>query len=600
MNMLASPHRMDDSLPAERGALPAWAPLLAIALLALASSITGIVNGFAYDDHYIIKDNARVHDLGNWARFFWQTYWYAPLDAGLYRPWTVLWFAIQWAVADGAPWPFHAVNIALYVGVSVAVYRLARDLLPPAAAWIAAALFAVHPVHVEVVGNVVGQGELWAALFMVFGAHLYIRARLDAPERAPTPRTIALLALVYALACLSKEHGVLLLPLLGAAELLLVRDPRPWMRRITSLLPAALTIVSVAVGYLVLRASVPGVLEGAEKSAVLTHFAWSTRALTVLVIAQDWARLLIWPAELSADYNPMKTLIPQRWTNGLLPGAVILAALVLLALAGARRSRAAAFGVVWMAVTLAIASGIVVPTGVLVAERLLFAPSIGFVLAVGAAAAWIHARVARERTAARALGLILGLLLLTGAYRSAQRQRVWKDNDTLFAQTILDAPFSYKAHWQYGGHLFEQGNAREGEREIRIALKLWPLNPLLHEDLAIRYMANGLCEPALPLLRGALKLDVRRDTTRFRLLSCLFQERDFAGVKAEVARRLAEGPFDARFPRAAAVADSAERGFPISPTSVVMDTLARPLSLVNDGGAGVLQDMRQNTAAPPP
>ena len=69
------------------------------------------------------------------------------------------------------------VNVVLYAATAVAVFWLASAMLPVPAAWLAGALFAVHPVHVEAVANVVGQAELWVALLVLLAAGQYVHRR---------------------------------------------------------------------------------------------------------------------------------------------------------------------------------------------------------------------------------------------------------------------------------------------------------------------------------------------------------------------------------------------------------------------------------------
>src|SRR6185437_3355986 len=185
------------------------------------------------------------------------TYWPPWMGAGLYRPLTISAFTLQWAVGRGAPWIFHATNITAYIIVCVLVLALARLMLPPAAAWTAAALFAVDPLHVEAVGNVVGQSELWAACGVLGAVVCFVRWR-DAAARmrlepttpvgglpgravqASAPGSFAavggpihagVLGAFIALACMAKEHAVVAPALIAAAELWVVSDPRPMRER---------------------------------------------------------------------------------------------------------------------------------------------------------------------------------------------------------------------------------------------------------------------------------------------------------------------------------------------------------------------------------
>ena len=152
-----------------------------VAALAVAASANSIDNGFTYDDVYLIARPPRLHTLAGWWRDFAHTYW--PEDAGGdgYRPLTIIAYRLEWAIGAGNPMPFHAVNIALHVAGSVAVFWLGCAVLPLAAAFIAGAIYAVHPVHVEAIANVVGQSEMWVAFLLALAAAVYLHGRLAGP-----------------------------------------------------------------------------------------------------------------------------------------------------------------------------------------------------------------------------------------------------------------------------------------------------------------------------------------------------------------------------------------------------------------------------------
>jgi hypothetical protein len=131
-----------------------------VCALALAASITSISNGFAFDDVHIIAENGTVHSLTHWWRFFAESYWPPAKGGDLYRPISMLGFAIQWFLGGGHPLLFHTVSILLYALVCLALTWVATAILPLGAAWLVGALFAIHPLHVEAVGNVEQGPEL--------------------------------------------------------------------------------------------------------------------------------------------------------------------------------------------------------------------------------------------------------------------------------------------------------------------------------------------------------------------------------------------------------------------------------------------------------
>jgi hypothetical protein len=202
-------------------------------------------------------------------------------------------------------------------------------------------------------------------------------------------------------------------------------------------------------------------------------------------------------------------------------------------------------------VTLLLVSNLVVPTGVLLAERTLFLPSVGAVLLAGAALTRLtSASGASARGSGRpqwrqiALGGLVALLLAAATWRSARRQLVWRSNATLFAQAPLDAPLSYRAHDLYAGLLFDRGDTGGGEREAHIALALYPHDPVLYRDLAQEDMRLGSCPAAIPLLRQSIAEQGTMETDAHLLLAeCLLVQHDPRDAREVLLRGVAEGRY---------------------------------------------------------
>jgi tetratricopeptide (TPR) repeat protein len=542
---------------------------LALAMLILVPACAcaaALHNGFAFDDGPIIADDPRIHSLHGWWRLFASTYWPPQFGASLYRPIATLGFAVQWAIGGGAPWVFHLASLALYAAVCVAVLALFLELLPEAPAAAGAALFAAHPVHVEAVANVVGQAELIVALALVRAATYYLRARRAGG--APSRPTVARIAALFAVGLLAKEHAAVLPLLIVAIELLAPIPASTWRERARALAPALSTLAVVLAGYLVVRRIVVGSLVG-EQSFVAMDAA--TRAWTFLRVVPEWARLLLWPAHLSADYSPPGLPVVHAWEMALAPGLALACGVVLVVALARRRAPAAALGVAWTALALAPVSNLLAVTGILLAERTLFLPSVGAMLAAGWVVQWMAARVARAegerptsedrtRTASPALAwALVALLAGAGVVRSIERAGVWRDDATLFARTALDAPMSYRAQYLYGQSLFAAGDRAEGERRLRLAIRLDPVaadvDPLNY--LATQYRSAGLCAPALPLYREAVARAPRRPDARFGLAACLLATGDARGAREHAAAGLRAGMgLGASFRAVAASADS--------------------------------------------
>ena len=160
-------------------------------------------------------------------------------------------------MGHGAAWVFHLGNILLAVATSLAVYWMALAFLPPVGAWLAGALFAVHPVHVEVTGNMVGQSELLVGLGVALAMGWYLRRRRAGDLRW---RDVFIVTLAYAVALFSKEHAIVFPALIVAAEFTIVDDDRAWRSRLASLRPFTLALVAVnlVLGAVVILVAVLG------------------------------------------------------------------------------------------------------------------------------------------------------------------------------------------------------------------------------------------------------------------------------------------------------------------------------------------------------
>jgi protein O-mannosyl-transferase len=520
-------------------------PEVMIALLALVSSGLGVLNRFAYDDVYVIEQNPIVHTLRASYRLFAMPYWPIQWGGDGYRPLTMLAFRLEWAIGHGAPVVFHAANILLYIVTSVLVFWLARRLLPLTFAWLAAALFAVHPVHVEAVANVVGQSELLVACALVGATLIYLRERQRGQLR---PWGAVAIAFLYAVACFAKEHGIVLPAILVAAELTVLEDAATARQRIARLRPFYLALLAVAIAFIGVRSlvladhAVGGFAPFTPFAAL--HTSPRDRILTALGVVPHWVRLLFWPARLSSDWGPPEIEIAQGLRITQLPGFLLLAAILALAVVLRRRQRTMSFGICFAAITLLPSSNFILPAGIVLAERTLLLPSVGAMLILGELASLVVEAVGRRAADTRRLVITLAtpvaVILVLGAARSAQRTRVWHDNDVLLRQAVIDLPGAYHPHYMLGAWDFRLNRLREGEIEIRKALSMFPYDPMMALNMAEQYAKLGMCKPALPLYRWARGLEPSiPGNVRFAL--CLSMDGEHAAAKAEALEAMAGG-----------------------------------------------------------
>ncbi len=480
---------------------------LAVAV-ALAASAASLANGFVYDDVPVIQDDARIHSLAEVRSLVAIPYWARSYQENAYRPATTLGFALEWAAGGGRPLPFHATNVVLNLAVVALVLALAFRVLPPGGAMVAALWFAVQPVHVEAVANSVGLAELLAAAGYLAALLAYLAdgKAADAGLRGGARRAWLAAAVLAsaAVAFGAKEHALTLPAALLLADAWRARgDLRgtwaAWRRHAV----LWLGVVALAVGYLAARAAVLGpAFSGGGVAAGLAGTTPLERVLIMSPAVLVWLRWILWPVHLAADYLPDQ-FVPSA-TLGLpqLAGLAAVAVIAVAAWRARRRMPAATAGVVLTVVTAAVTANIVVPTGVLLAERLAYLPSVGVALVVGA----VWERLPRGRYLWPVTTLGLALL----AARAIQRIPAWSDPQRFLAALERDAPDSYRTHWARGQEAFKHGLHGEGEREMRAAIRIYPADPEVLQELGERYLELGVFDPAARFLLAAYEVDSSR------------------------------------------------------------------------------------------
>lgn len=512
-----------------RATLPTRLLGVGLAALAMAVFANALGNGFALDDVALLVDDERFHGVGRaWDALF-EPYWYFPgISASLYRPVTQALLAIQWDLWGGEPLGFHAVNLVLHGTVTLLVFTLLLRLR--AGRWAAAAgaaVFAVHPVHVEAVANVVGQSTLLASVFSLTACLLFLSERPGRWTRAVG------VALLYLLGLGAKEIAVtlpgvlLLLAAFGAGARF--RDPATdvrtvWKRLVRDLPVYALCTVTLAL-FLAVRLRVQGGLLETMVEPTLVYESASTRVATSLRVWPEYVRLLLFPRELVADYSP-GVLFPATLGDPIAwVGAGLGAGLLVLGAVLWRRGSLAAPGIFWVALVVLPVSNLLFPIGVLLAERTLYLPSVGLALVVAGVAGAVAERLRDapggdgghgelggggigrgEVVAGAVLGLLLAGWLGWAAQRTWTRTPVWASTRTVLDDLVERHPESWRAQAYVADRLLSQGRRREALALFESAMELAPGHPRVMLTYAEELHEAGRYAEAEAVLRETVVL----------------------------------------------------------------------------------------------
>ena len=465
----------------EEKGLSAGYGAIATAVVALLTYVIALKNGFAFDDVVLIPNDARVTN-GQLGQLVTTSYW-KDAALALYRPLTSLSFGLDWAVSRGSAAWFHFTNIVWHMAASTLVYVLLRRYFTVTAALLGGILFAVHPVHVEAVANIVGRAELMAACFVLSACILWPRIQLRSARAS-------IVAVLYFLALSAKEGAVVLPGLLVLVDFAegewSLRSVGPYLRRRA---PEFLALVATLAVYLFIRASV---LDGfaptkVDPSLEVVQNGWHR----ILTAFQAWPlalRLLVFPWTLLADYGPQILMPIAGWNALALLGAMLFIALIAAgSMALIRGYRITGLALLWYPVAILPVSNLLFPIGVLLAERTLYLPSVALSFGVAALIAAGERRTNLRRVAVSGITVVIALFTL----RSMVRIPEWRSTDSILFRLVEDRPDAFRGKWHVARDHRDHGRVDAALATYDTAFRLWPYREGLTQETATYASGNG-------------------------------------------------------------------------------------------------------------
>ena len=550
-----------------------------ILALVLASTFLAYIRTlgfqFVFDDRPLIIENPLLRSWRFLPSYFTQ---HLPpllsptLPGNYYRPMVLLWLRFNYMLFGLRPEWWHFTTLALHLVVTMSVYLLARRILKnELAAGVTAAIFGLHPVHVEAVAWAMGVTELLLGALFIPSILCYLNAR----EARPKARAwYAFSLLLYGLAMLAKETA-LVLPLILLAYEWIFRarsaefDKAPARgQNLRAVILRAAPFLALTGIYLIVRAIA---LRGLVAS--VSPLSISARLLTCPSVVWFYVRLLLWPFGLSAFYDKPYVTAPGL-SNFLLP---------VLALAGtafglarwAWRSPAVAFATATLVLPiLPVLNFSVFLEGEIAHDRYLYLPSVGFALLVAIAirrAGMAEFRKKRAVASLPALSLVTMLGLATflqsrywasnldlyrrgvtvAPHNNLARNNLaieltdlghYSDAVNLYRQTLADKPDYWLSNYNLGFTYYKLGQLEQAERWLRRAIEISPTDPDQFVYLGLTLLKMGRLDDAAASIRRALSIRPQGAGYHFALGVVLKMKGDLPGALEEFKAELANDP----------------------------------------------------------
>ena len=460
--------------------------LIGLCVLVCVSYYPSLGAGFVWDD-FVFTEAPVIHAASG----IWNI-WFSPADIrqeAHYWPIVYTTFWLEHKLWGLDPLGYHAVNLVLHLVNSLLVWRLMGRLAVPGA-WLIAAVFAVHPVHVESVAWIIERKDLLSGLF-------YLTAFLTWTRFAETPTVKRYgLALALFVAGMLSKTIVVTLP----AALLVWH----WWRQgnvkvvdVVRLAPFFLVGLAIGLADLAFYAS---------REPLDLGYSYTERALIAARALWFYAGKLFWPVDLAVVY-PLWEI-----NAGDLRAWLYVAAAVLLAgtlwYCRHRLGRGPLAGALVFAVTLSPALGFVdfgYMQFSLVADRFQYLASIGLIAVVLGGLTHVLGR--SPLMAGRGAGAFAATAVAVLGALTWQQAGVYRDGITLFSHIIAHNPAARSAHHNLAIHLFAAGRIEEGLAANQVAREQRPDAPGPYSVLGWALKTQGRDEEADEALRRAVELD---------------------------------------------------------------------------------------------
>jgi protein O-mannosyl-transferase len=491
-----------------------WLTLI-LAIVAMGIYANTLTNGYVLDDMAVITHNTYVQKglagipeiltTPSLSGFSERPVYDTAAINDIYRPISLSMFAAEHQFFGNTPVAGHLFNVLLFAGCVVLLFLFFAELLSTkqfAPAFLAALLFAVHPIHTEVVANIKSRDEL-LCFFFGFSA-LYLAMRYMTKG---TWYVLATALVCYFLSLLSKETSI---SFVAIVPLLCLWYASPNKKRAVMLTVAMLAVAALYLGirfYILAshNANHPGLIDFMENPLTGAPDV-ASRIATAIEVMGRYLQLLFLPYPLSCDYT--FATIPFVDFGHISVWAVVF---IYLALAGVGIYRLlkihrdiVAFGLLFYLLSIAIFSNLFFLTGAIMAERFLFFPSVGFCLIV----ATLLTRLA-ARWGVRGSLLILTLpVIVTLSGMTLSRNTDWESNYTLFSADVKKQPENARLQHAMAFELTSsrlQTAASDAEkRELlqqgiecyRRSLSIYPAQSKVHTDLGNLFASLGQTDSA--------------------------------------------------------------------------------------------------------
>jgi len=462
-------------------------------------------NAFQFDDSHTIVKNAFIRDIGNIPLFFRDAKTFSSLPANQsYRPIVSTTLAVgYWLGGERNPLWFHVSDFLYFITLVVILAYVIHQLLETCGhgaqntwlAIIAAGWFRLHPANADTVNYIIARSDVLSTLAVVASFAIF--------QAFPGERRWYIYTVPAAIGILAKPTAIMFAPLFAVYWLLFgghakANSPKLALRAVHYLLAVVPAFLLCGAMAIFVQRMTPKTWDAGAASA-------RQYLITQPYVMMLYFRMFCWPSGLSADYAlaAFRTTDDPRFWAGL--GFLVLFATAAWTAARCRRTRVTGFGLLWFLLALLPTS--LWPLAEVMNDHRTFFPYVGLVVAAAGLASWLLSlRIHYRRWVKMAAVGAVAVFLCANGYATYQRNKVWKDEESLWLDVATKCPENARGLMNYGNALMAKGDLKQALDYFYRAQRLAPRYPLLLVNTAIAQAALGEPLPAEQNFRRALLL----------------------------------------------------------------------------------------------
>jgi protein O-mannosyl-transferase len=467
--------------------------LLLLCFVSTSLYLPSLTSEFIHDDHYQIVNNPQIKSWDYLSRLLTSDVWSqkgAEHVGHYYRPLFSIWMLVVYTLGGLDSWFWHLSSIWLHVVATYLVYRLCSIFVRSVvAASFGAALYAVHPIHVDAVAWVSASNEL---LFTTFTLAALLYLEKGASEKKPL--WVVLSLGFYGAALLSKETAVAVLPLFPIVSWLATggRGGNCDIRRKRTALRMGAIYALPATLYLIVRSLV---LEGTGAEA--GKHSWTELLCSSPSLVMFYLKKLLWPVGLAGFYvNPLISLpTSQAWL--IVAALLVVIGLVVWVYRGFSLVFALIGGLILFPLLPVLVGIRIYDQGNMTHDRYLYLPSVGLCLlaGLGFGKAW-HNVPARSVLAATGTAVLVFF-----SYLTVRQQRFYRDDEAFYQRAITIDPTNALVMGYLGDAYLERNENDKAMEWFERAVETAPNDPNAEFYLARGLMKTHQYAAAEPYLR---------------------------------------------------------------------------------------------------